>query len=1411
MSTDWLKNRSFSDQKLALLASLLDEEGVQQAPALKPIPRDSELPLSSAQMRLWLFDQLEPGSPAYNIPVRHDFKGNFDLAAFERSLSEIVRRHEVLRTCYLRIDGRPVQKIASPESFRIPVLDLQHLPEAAREQEVAKLAAAQATQPFDLGNAPLLRAQLLKLAPDEHVLLFNVHHIAFDWWSFGVFEKELAELYGAFLRGEKTSPLPELPLQYVDCSAWQRERLQGEILQEHLDYWQKKLSGELPPLELPTDRPRPAIQTYNGSFLCSALSKKLTEALKSLSQREGVTLFSTLLAAFKVLMQRYTGEGDILIGAPIAARNRAEVEGLIGFFVNTMVLRTDLSGAPTFRQLLQRVQETTLGAYTHQDLPFEKLVEVLNPKRDSSRSPMFQVMLSMLNTPMRPLHLPGLQHRRTMLDSGTAKFDLTLFAIEESRGLSFTCEYNTDLFHADRIQRMLGHLEVLLEGIVENPDRRLSELPLLTKDERQQILVEWNDTQRDYPQNALLSQLFEAQVERTQTAIAVEYDSNRLSYDELNRRANQLAHYLQTQGVGPETLVGICMERSLEMVVGLLGILKAGAAYVPLDPAYPTERLAFMVEDAQVRVLLTRGVVMGEVIAGLREHRANIVRVDSDAEEIARQSQANPVTTATANDLAYVIYTSGSTGKSKGVQIPHRAVVNFLTSMRREPGLVEHDVLLSVTTLSFDIAALEVFLPLIAGGRLVLVSREVASDGARLSEQIADSGATVMQATPATWRLLLEAGWQGSPRLKILCGGEALDRNLANQLLNRCASLWNMYGPTETTIWSATYKVEPELKTEILKTAIKTGPVSIGRPITNTQLYLLDGHLRPVPIGVPGELHIGGAGLARGYLNRPELTAEKFISDPFSISNPFFISNSVSDEVDARLYKTGDLARYLPDGNIDFLGRNDFQVKIRGFRIELGEIEAVLGRHPTVQKALVLAREDVPGEKRLVAYVIPNPEKAPSADTLRNFAREKLPAHMVPPFFVVMEKMPLTPNGKIDRKALPSPDDAAGHVSESGRSEATPGFIAPRDPLEQALAQIWSKILRVKRIGVSDNFFELGGHSLLAVRIVAEIEKLLHKSLPLATFLQAPTIGDLAGVLRKKDWKPSGSSLIPLRAGGSKPPLFLMHSHGGNVLEYYPLAERLEEDQPVYAFQARGLSGEIIKDQSFEQMVAAQLPELRSLQPEGPYFLGGYCLGGLLALEVAHQLSAMGEEVALVVLIQTINPAYARFSPGLTVFQRGWYLATKRIELELAYLRYRGANHILERGRRTRDIVVAKTALTFENWIGNGQGRQGPRSMAVMLEMLAIEHERARARYQVRPYNGPVVLFRAGRQVSGLWADYMLGWKDVLTGGLTVSEIPGHQETMLMQPNVSYLAKELNAQLLSAQRRSVSSNSLLTL
>ncbi|MFZ0538832.1 MAG: amino acid adenylation domain-containing protein, partial [Candidatus Sulfotelmatobacter sp.] len=1086
MNKDSFKGRGFSEQKLALLASMLAEEGVPEAPSLKRIPRDGELPLSSAQMRLWLFDQLEPASSAYNIPVQYEFIGHFDVVAFERSLTEIVRRHEALRTSYLRVDGRPVQKINPPELFRIVVVDLQSLPKAAREREVTRLVSIDARQSYDLGNAPLLRARLLKLAYDEHVLLLNFHHIAFDWWSVGVFEKELAALYGSFLRGKETSPLPELPLQYVDFAAWQRRWLQGEILQEHLDYWQKKLSGTLPVLELPTEHPRPAVQTYNGSFSRSTLSGKLTESLKTLSQREGITLFTTLLAAFKVLLQRYTGQDDILVGAPIAGRNSAEIEGLIGFFVNTLVMRTDLSGDPTFRQLLQRVQETTVGAYAHQDLPFDKLVEVLNPERNASHNPMFQVMLSMLNTPAQPMHLPGLQHRRILPPNGASKFDLTLFALEESGGLSFICEYNTDLFRADAIDRMLGHLEILLEGIVGNLDQHLSELPLLTREERKQILIGWNDTQVAYPQDVLLQGLFEAQVELTPEAVAVEYDGLQLTYRELNQRANQLAHYLRTLGVGPDTLVGVCMERSLEMVVALYGILKAGGAYVPIDPEYPQERIGYMLEDAGFSVLLTQRRVLGRLPAC----SAKTPCLDDSWDRIAGEEGSNPARVATPDNLAYMIYTSGSTGKPKGAMNTHRAICNRLLWMQDQYQLTPADRILQKTPASFDVSVWEFFWPLLNGARLVLAKPGGHQDPAYLISLIAEQRITVAHFVPSMLAIFL-----AEPRAErcvslrhVICSGEALPFNLQEQFFKLLpAQLHNLYGPTEAAVDVTHWTCRRNDQRNI---------VPIGRPVANTQIYVLDKYLKLVPIGVSGDLYIGGVQVGRGYHNRPDLTAERFVPNPFSA------------DLAARMYKTGDLCRWLADGNVEYLGRSDFQVKVRGLRIEPGEIEAILDRHEAVRQCVVVAREETPGDKILVAYVeYKQMELAPAVGDLRAYLSEHLPAYMIPSIFVVMEKLPLSPNGKIDRKALPPP--------EQGRVEIAGTFVAPRDPLEQMLAQIWSEILSVQRIGIHDNFFELGGHSLLAVRIMAEIERLVKLRLPLATFLQAPTIGDLADVLRK--------------------------------------------------------------------------------------------------------------------------------------------------------------------------------------------------------------------------------------------------------------------------------------------------------
>jgi len=1069
----------FESANLAALAAQIEiaMRGEQQEiTTITPVPRDKNLPLSFAQQRLWFFDQFEPGSPSYNLPRTVRLQGKLNIDALSASLNEIIKRHEILRTSFAIADGQPIQVISPSVNLQLPVVDLQHIPQKQREAELYRLAKEEAQTGFDLTQAPLLRAKLLQLDAEDYVILLTLHHIVSDGWSTDILIREVAALYTAFCAG-KPSPLPQLTIQYADFAVWQRKWLEGEALTNQLAYWQQQLSGELPILQLPTDRPRPTVQTYAGKTLSFVLPKTLSEGLKTLSKQEGVTLFMTLLAAFKTLLSRYTSQTDILVGSPIANRNRAEIENLIGFFVNTLVLRSNLSGNPNFRDLLKQVREVALGAYAHQDLPFEKLVEEIQPERNLSHNPLFQVMFVLQNAPMRQLELPGLRVNPLKNNGTTTKFDLTLVIEDVQQGLIANFEYNTDLFDERTISCLAANFEVLLKGILTNPDQHLWELPLLTTTEKQQLL-EWSQGEISLQPELCLHQLFEAQVEKTPDAVAVVFENEHLTYQELNQRANQLAHYLQKLGVKPEVLVGICVERSLEMVIGLLGILKAGGAYVPLDPAYPKERLGYMLADSQLSVLLTQK----PLLENLAPHHAQVVCLDVEWERILQQSDGqspaisdhNSINKVTPENLAYVIYTSGSTGKPKGVQISHGAVVNFLMAMRQTPGLTEQDILLSVTTLSFDIAALEIYLPLTVGAQTVIVSRQEASDGIQLLKRLNSCGATVMQATPATWRMLLSAGWTGDRQLKILCGGEALDYTLAQQLEQRGKEVWNLYGPTETAIWSAASQVQ--------------NTIALGHPIANTQFYILDPYAQLVPLGVAGELHIGGAGLARGYLHRPELTAQKFISNPF---NP----DSAS-----QLYKTGDLVRYRPDGTIEFLGRIDNQVKLRGFRIELGEIESVLNQYPDVQVNVVIVREDKPGAQRLVAYIVSKSQQDINTSELRSFLQAKLPSYMLPTAFVILDKLPLTPNGKVDRKALPAPDTTTGLEAR---------FVPARTPREQIIADIWADVLGEEKIGIYDNFFNLGGHSLLATQVISRLREVFKIDLPLRSLFENPTVINL--------------------------------------------------------------------------------------------------------------------------------------------------------------------------------------------------------------------------------------------------------------------------------------------------------------
>jgi surfactin family lipopeptide synthetase A len=1091
MSSPDQRTIQLSEKRRALFDVLRRKQG-NGASITPRIPRRKEtdqIPLSFAQQRLWFVDQWDPGSPVYNIRHVLRLSGPLNVRALERSLNEIVRRHEVLRTRFPTVDGLPVQQIESSLTLPLPVVDLRHLPVGQREEEAQRLAREEAKRSFDLAHGPLLRATCLQLGDEEQILVLTMHHIVSDGWSMGVLYRELGALYNAFSAGEP-SPLPELPIQYADYTLWQREWLQGEFLQKQRTYWKQQLQGAPELLELPTDRPRPSIHTFEGARQWFILPRGLTEAIQSLGQQEGATLFMALLAAFQVLLHRNSGQNEIVVGTPIANRGRVETEGLIGYFGNNLVLRTDLSENPTFRELLGRVREVALGAYAHQDLPFEKLIEELQPKRNLSHTPLFQVMFQVQNTPREPLELSGLAVSLLPVEMGAAKFDLMLSLVDTCEGMRGTLQYNTQLFDPATIQRMLGQYQTLLEGIVAHPDQPIAQLPLLTPEQRHQLLVAWNSTDSPYPRDTCLHTLFEQQVRRSPDALALCFQGETLTYAQLNRRANQLAHYLRARGVGPEVRVGVCLERSLALIVGVLGILKAGGAYVPLDPASPAERLAFQLQDAQIPLLLTEEGLLPQ----LPPSPAQPLCLDRDWSLIATHSDQDPLPTATPEDLAYVIYTSGSTGRPKGVMVPNRALVNYACAACSTYALRPTDRVLQFASLCFDASAEEIFPTLLTGATLVLRSPAMLDSVATFLNCCEAWGLTVLSLPTAYWHELagaLAAAPRPLPaalRLVIIGGERVLPERWAawQASVGDSVRLVNTYGPTEATIVATM----SELSTSARMAA--EGELPIGRPIANVKAYVLDRWRQPVPMGVPGELYLGGAGVARGYLNRPELTAERFLADPFSpIPN-------------GRLYRTGDRVRFRADGELEYLGRLDDQVKLRGYRIELGEIEAVLAQHPQVRECAVLARAAAPGEQRLAAYVVAKEGAGLAVGELRGYLQGKLPGYMVPVDWKILAALPRTASGKVDRPRLPEPERGGERRAER---------VAPRSAVEGVVAEIWAGVLGLEEVGVEENFFELGGHSLVATQVVARVEQTLGVALPLRRLFETPTVAGLAASL----------------------------------------------------------------------------------------------------------------------------------------------------------------------------------------------------------------------------------------------------------------------------------------------------------
>jgi amino acid adenylation domain-containing protein len=1301
------------------------------------VPRTAPLPLSFAQQRLWFLDQLEPNSSSYNVPYVVRMRGHLQMEVLERSLNEIVQRHETLRTAFRMVNSEPVQLITPELRLPLPVVDLTDLPESARANEARRLTAEEIDRPFDLAVAPLMRATLLRLAEDDHVLVLNTHHIISDRWSLGVLSQELTALYEAFA-ADRPSRLPELPIQYADYALWQRDFLAGETLDKQLAYWKKHLAGAPASVDLPTDRPRPPMQSYRGAQRSIHLAKDLLDRLRELGRSHGATLFMTLLAAFDVLLSRYSGQQDVVIGTPIAGRNRAEVEKLIGFFVNTLVMRADLSDDPSFGELLDRVRETAMGAYAHQDLPFEKLVEELRPDRDLSRNPLFQVMLILQNLPTGSQKLGDIDVTPFGAGLPSAKFDITLVASELTDGLRVSIVYSTDLFDAATIERMLRHYLRLLEAGLADPESPISRLHLQDDVEHHKILVEFNQTAADFPQDTRLHDFVAHQAMATPDATAVTCGKEAISYRDLNTRANQLANYLVQRGAGPEVLIGVHSERSVAMLVAILGVLKSGSAYVPLDPMYPRERINHILEDSRAPLVLTQESIAGD----LPGFGGQCILLDRDWPQISQESAAEPLTSVSPSNLAYVLFTSGSTGRPKGVAIEHHSAATFVYWAQKAFSPEQLAGVLLSTSICFDLSIFEMFVPLSVGGKVI-----IADNALFLPSLPAKDEVTLINTVPSAMAELLRMNGVPKSVNTVNLAGEALPETLVEQIYanTKASQVYNLYGPTEDTTYS-TYTLVPS-----------GARVTIGRPIANSQAYILDAERKPVPIGVPGELYLAGAGLARGYYGRPDLTSERFVASPFAA------------DPTARMYRTGDLARFLPDGNIDYLGRIDSQVKLRGFRIELGEIETVLLEHHDVEQVVVVVREDRPGDKRLVAYVVLKVGRDIDIAGIQAYLERSVPGYMVPSAFVKLSALPMTDNGKVSRRSLPLPDWSRDEL----RNRKTPA-----DQLELMLVKVWERVLGVSGIGVDDNFFDLGGHSLLAVRLLSEVEKVVGRKVPLASLFRGATVASQSKLLREgteADPEPLVMEYQPGQPGTS--PFFAIAAPGVRSLGYALLARNLGETQPSYKLQASGprVEGRPLNWSELCGLAQQYIAGMRAVQPEGPYYIVAMCGGCQIAEQMILQLESQGQKVALFAVFDTwvLEHAHRRW---------GWRLLGVQERLRW-----------LSRASLSEQFEWAQRALTrrVQVWIGKRRASQ-PWAEAYWPQD-----------FKPPRFLAPVILFKRPKQPYYYVDDPLMGWGARSEGGVRTYEINGSHHEVLREPHVQRISRVLIDFLSTCERREV--------
>jgi amino acid adenylation domain-containing protein len=1328
--------------------------------AIPPRDRARPCPLSRGQQRLWFLEQLNPGAPIYNEAEAVRWRGELDAGALEQALGAIVARHEVLRTTIDATDQQPTAVVHESWPLRLKTIDLSAWGAEERQSEVERLLVDEPRRPYRLEAEPGIRATLLRLGPREHVFILMMHHIICDRLSVGILWREMAALYRAFRCGQP-SPLSPLPIQFGDYAVWQREQVEGGTFEEDLSFWKENLRGAPGLLELPADRPRPPAVSGRGSKRWFRLDPALTENVRVLGRQERTSLFTIFAAAFNALLCRYTGQEDILVGIPIADRDRPELQSLIGYLIDTHVLRTDLSGDPTFRELLGRVQKGLLGVYSHRAVPFDQVVAAVHPERNLSHAPLFQVMLNWRDrdAQMPFITMEGLAAEPLLAQSRTSKFDVILVLTDAGDEIWLEMEYSTDLFDDDRIERMVRHLGVLLQSVGVDPGRRIGELPLLTEAERRQLLLEWNDTRTDYPSNRCVHELFEEQVERTPEAAALVCGEQGLSYRELNGRANQLARCLRGLGVGPDDLVALYMGRSLELVAAVLGILKAGGAYLPMDRTYPPERLAFMLQDSGAKVLITQESLCDQLPA----HAAQTICLDPAWQRVAAESAANLPCATTPDNLAYVMYTSGSTGVPKGVEIPHRAINRLLFGVdyARFDAAVRTAQLAPV---SFDASTLEIWGPLLHGGCCVLFPEGV-PDFAELEQGLRRHRIQTLWLTASLFNAIVDERPETLRGIEqLLTGGEALSLphvRRALSLLGPATQLVNGYGPTECTTFACCHPIPPTLPAETIS-------VPIGRPIGNTRAYVLDERRQPLPIGVPGELYLGGDGLARGYLNRPELTAERFVASPF--------------EDGSRLYRTGDVVRWRADGSLEYLGRRDQQVKIRGFRIELGEIESCLRRHPALQDVAVVAREDAPGDKRLVAYVVPRDGEA-ELGGLRGYLQEKLPEYMVPSAFVPLERLPLTPNGKLDRRALPAPDQA--------RTDPGTGYAAPRTALEEQLAAIWADLLGVKRVGIHDNFFELGGHSLLAVRMLARVEESFGTKLPPAAVFRQPTVAQFALALQEPmDVRPA-AAIHKIHPGGSKPPLFFLPSIVGQAEYFRRMVKFLGPDQPVLAVGFPDAHQSPRPFATLEELAEWCVERIREARPVGPYGLAGYSFSGMLAYEVARQLRTTGSEVRLVAILDT-GP---RPKPSLSRRLRYPWLVLKNLPFWLAEDICRTS--LRENVARVKRTIKAWTrrAVGISSVIGTWRVEVeriwDVAGMAPAHRKILEDNLRLFRAYVPKPCPGRITLFRA--QASPLLhpRERDLGWGELVAGGVEIHDLPANHVSILLEPSIRVIAERI--------------------